>query len=197
MYATLLLGSRWVEFNKANLAAMSGVIGIDMSLTQSRIAGDPIDPAQLVHDKLFGQLARRALAHVVNERTIKPQWGALVGTLARYLTRQLPEPAAALQPIQLERRQSAQRLSPHWIRLTHELDDWLFPYPSQAYTVADPLVEYIVVTYGRASVPVLLDALCEYEEWEEVVAAVFAISADQFEAEWHTYLQEHYPIDPA
>jgi hypothetical protein len=65
-----------------------------------------------------------------------------------------------------------------------------------ATMIADPLVEYILVTYGRATIPPLLDALSQHPYWDRITPAVFAISAGQFEAEWHAYLRQHYPVDP-
>lgn len=183
---------------KANLPTLFGVIGIDMAPATRQTTHNPVAQVQLIHDSLFGQTIQTIVAQMVSSRTIKPQWNALVGHLAANLTQpQLPKSVDELRPEELQNRQFAQRLSPHQAKLTYEPGNWMYPEYNLANTVADSLGEYILVTYGRAVVPPLLDTLSEYQEWEEVVVAVFNISPEQFKAEWHAYLQEHYPIDPA
>ncbi|MEZ4615888.1 MAG: hypothetical protein R2867_10345 [Caldilineaceae bacterium] len=175
-----------------------GAIVIDMSPDTPWAASNRVDPVQLVHENLFGRLARRALDQAIDSRTIKPQWNTLVGNLYPHLTRrQFPKPVAELRSDEQQKRQYAQQLSPRLVEQTGNPGDWMYPQYDLANTVADSLAEYILFAYGRAVVPDLLDALSEYQAWEEVVVAVFAIAPEQFTAEWHAYLQQYYPIDLA
>jgi hypothetical protein len=60
----------------------------------------------------------------------------------------------------------------------------------------ETVLEYIVATYGRASLPRLLAALGDHPSWEPLIPAVFGISAVEFEAGWQAYLAEQYGDDP-
>lgn len=56
-------------------------------------------------------------------------------------------------------------------------------------------MEYAAASYGPERIPVLLAAMDQYGRWETLVAEVFGVSAEQFEAGWADYLATHYGID--
>lgn len=62
------------------------------------------------------------------------------------------------------------------------------------YMIADPLIEYILETYGYDRIPALLHGFETYEDWDDLAADVFDIPASQFEEEWHEYLRQRYPL---
>jgi hypothetical protein len=74
-------------------------------------------------------------------------------------------------------------------------------YPEGTEPIAAPIaietiLEYIVATYGRAYLPRLLAALDDHPSLQQVLPAVFGISAVEFEAGWQAYLAEQYGNDP-
>ena len=56
----------------------------------------------------------------------------------------------------------------------------------------ETVVEYAVTTYGRECLPKLLDALDTHTTWEDLLPAVFGVSAAAFEFGWQNYLASHY-----
>jgi uncharacterized membrane-anchored protein YhcB (DUF1043 family) len=181
---------------KAGPYTAPGAIAIDLSAYTQPATKQASELAQRLYDELFDQLARRTLDEVLSNRKVKPQWGAVIGNLYAYLAQsQLPKSVDELQAHELQRRQLAQTQSLNSTQLRLEHGSWMYPDYRLANQVTDPLVEYIVVTYGRALIPKLIDALGEHEVWDTIAPAVFAISADQLETDWHAYLQKHYPID--
>lgn len=73
-------------------------------------------------------------------------------------------------------------LSGRWDRAT---------YPGQVVVLA-VLIEYSVATYGREQLPTLLASLSQYNTWETLIPAVYGVSANEFEADWPTYIATHY-----
>ena len=65
---------------------------------------------------------------------------------------------------------------------------------SPASNVADPLIEYILVTYGNTVVPALFGAFEEHTTWKALTPVLFGVTAEQFEADWHDYLHNTYPL---
>jgi hypothetical protein len=68
-----------------------------------------------------------------------------------------------------------------------------FNQPGQAIALAT-LIEYAAATYGRERLPVLVAGLGHYASWETLLAAVFGVSAAEFEAGWQAYLTAHYGV---
>ena len=68
---------------------------------------------------------------------------------------------------------------------------WTTPDRQSIYLAADPLTEYIIVTYGHTTIPQLLDAFAQYDRWEDVAPAVFNLSATAVEDQWHSYLRKN------
>lgn len=147
------------------------------------------------YQPLMTELTRRQLTQAFSNRTIPVRWNALAGSLYQCaLQSQPPKPVTQLRPDELQRRYDAQACQPGMVELPFEPGNRLF---INAYMkspeVADPLAEYIVATYGRAAIPMLLDVLARCDDWSQVPPKAFAISADQFTEEWHAYLAQHYP----
>jgi hypothetical protein len=66
-------------------------------------------------------------------------------------------------------------------------------YDGQVVAIAS-LLEYVEDTYGREKLSALLAAFGVLQRWDTLVPAVFGISAEEFEAGWRTYLEEHYAV---
>jgi hypothetical protein len=56
------------KLDRDELFPMSGAIGIDRSLLTRQTRGGPVDSAQLLHDALFGQIARSTFDQMVSSR---------------------------------------------------------------------------------------------------------------------------------
>lgn len=148
---------------------------------------------------IFATLTKNVLDRALDGRKIKPQWRAMTGALQLYLQlenaydRNWKE-----QPLFLRHRHLAQHQSiDPVLRMQSEAQtydqEWSLNNQS-AGNIADPLIEYILETYGYAQIPLLLDALEKHDTWETLAPAVFNLSAEQFEKNWRAYLKEHYPI---
>lgn len=57
--------------------------------------------------------------------------------------------------------------------------------------MAAAFVEYAVATYGRERLPALIAGMRRYGSWEELIPAVYGVSAAEFEAEWQGWLTRH------
>ncbi len=171
-------------------------LDVEGAITASAIPGREL--TEQIYNDLYQQLARKALADAIAARRIKLVWNVFIGHLTQQVARNQPlKTAAVALTSNVEVSHVAQTLSPAVVEVKYEPGNWMYGDNTWAHTVAEPLVAYILATYGRASIPPLLDALSVYDSWDEIPPVVFGISADQFEAEWHVYLQEHYPLDPA
>ena len=152
--------------------------------------------AQVLYRDVHSELARRLLHRALTVRHISPSWAVVITHLYAYLEQDpVNTGIEALPEYKVQQRQDAQWLSPNAAHLSREPDDWMYPDYMLAHTVADSLIEYILVTYGRESVPRLLDAMSGANDWHGVAPAAFGIPPAQFEAEWRAYLAKHYPID--
>jgi hypothetical protein len=58
------------------------------------------------------------------------------------------------------------------------------------------VIDYVVATYGRARLPVLVAGLGQHESWDTLLPAVFDTSAAEFEASWRAYLANRYTVAP-
>lgn len=67
------------------------------------------------------------------------------------------------------------------------------PYATRAVALAT-VVEYAAATYGPERIPALLAALERHGSWVTLVADVFGVSAEEFEAGWADYLAAHYGV---
>jgi hypothetical protein len=54
--------------------------------------------------------------------------------------------------------------------------------------VAPALVEYAMYAYGRDRIPALIEGMNRYDSWEELIPAVYGVSAADFEAGWQEWL---------
>ena len=48
------------------------------------------------------------------------------------------------------------------------------------------------MTYGRATLPKLIEAMEKYDAWEALITAAFGVSAGEFEKGWQAYLVDEY-----
>lgn len=150
--------------------------------------------------EVFAGLTQHVLNKAVSERDIKPQWNAM--TLAFYLHLQR-EYRHYLDwqhnPLYLQRRQLAQsRTLDQALQTTNTIreppaTEYQMRLGPTAEEIADPLAEFILTAYGDAYVSLLLDAFEEHTSWETLTPAVFDISAEEFEENWHAYLRKMYP----
>ena len=62
---------------------------------------------------------------------------------------------------------------------------------------AATVVEYLVQTYGRDQLPLLLDSLRTHESWEAMTPELLGISAQEFENGWRAHLAEKYGFEEA
>lgn len=128
----------------------------------------------------------------------QPQWQAIITGLHLYLEREHGHhPNWQQAEVYLVRRHLAQSRSIDLVQsvftaATAEQSDLLL-YPPIADEVADPLIEFMLETYGYARLPALLAAFETHTTWETLTPVVFGLSAREFEEKWHAYLAAHYP----
>lgn len=138
------------------------------------------------------------ITEAIRARNIQPQWRSLTSALQTYLQRERTLDANwQYEQAFLARRHSAQRrtiqMAVRARDTTHALE--MSQHYLTADEVADPLIEYILETYGYLRLPALLDGFEEHATWEELAPDVFDVSAEQFEESWHGYLHLHYPLE--
>jgi hypothetical protein len=56
----------------------------------------------------------------------------------------------------------------------------------------ETVIEYGVATYGHDALPRLIAAMGEHDSWQRLIPALFATSAEEFEAGWQAYLAQQY-----
>jgi hypothetical protein len=61
-------------------------------------------------------------------------------------------------------------------------------HPGQAIALAT-VIDYIVVTYGRARLADFVANLNRYNRWEDLIPALFGLSAAEFEGEWQRFVR--------
>lgn len=176
--------------------ALDNIVVIRSTYASQLSVGSVNRAADLVYQDLLTELIHRQLNEAILTRNVSPRWSAVINGLYRHAPQgPFPRSLEQFQPYELERRYLAQKCQPWLAQSAFEPGDWLYQSYTAANEVADPLVEYILVTYGRAAIPALLDALACSEQWSQVPPLAFGISDEQFTAEWHDYLADHYPIE--
>jgi hypothetical protein len=60
----------------------------------------------------------------------------------------------------------------------------------------ETIIEYVVATYGRESLPRLIAAVGQHRSWHSLIPEIFDISADEFEVGWQRYLAHQYDPSP-
>ena len=147
---------------------------------------------------LFSRLAMKLIEKAVANRALKPQWQAMTLALKTHvqLENGFNDNWQWDDPL-LHHRYNTQSYS---LDLVHNMIDapWQTEHQPQvspiAFATANPLIEFILVIYGNDKVPELLDAFEEHDTWETLTPALFHLSAEKFEMQWHAYLRKHYPI---
>jgi hypothetical protein len=54
----------------------------------------------------------------------------------------------------------------------------------------ETVLDYVVVAYGRDSMPKLINGFRHHKAWKTLAPEVFGVSAEEFEAGWQEYLQQ-------
>jgi hypothetical protein len=66
----------------------------------------------------------------------------------------------------------------------------------QQLVLSKTVIDYVIATYGRHSLARLLAGMHQYDSWQSLVPAVFHISMEEFERNWHAYLAARYDQSP-
>lgn len=157
-----------------------------------------ITEVEALVNEIVVRLTKHTFDKALKGRAIKPQWRAMTYALQFYLQRVHGHRQGwQREPVYLALRHAAQTRSIDLARqMTNDLEaqheEWLLHTPI-AGEVADPLIEFLLETYGYTKVPLLLDAFEDHPSWETLAPAVFGISAGELEADWHAYLKRVYP----
>lgn len=158
-----------------------------------------ISEADALINEIAVRLSQRVLKEALQQQKPKPPWRAVTTGLHFYLAREIRNPDWQREEMYLRRR---------WLAQTQSLDLVYAPlitsstpivdssvHPPIADELADPLIEFILETYGYGILPALLEGFSQYTTWESLAPAVFYMSAEELEASWHAYLAERYPIE--
>lgn len=191
----ILLVNDRPDYTVGSLAAL-GVMVVDWASYESASQATLDEFTKVVYNDLHSKVAHRLLRDALMTRRISSVWNAVITHLYSNLEQSQPSVGIeALPAHKVQQRQTAQLLSSNTALLPQSPEDWMYPNDMLVHAAADSLVEYILVTYGRESVPRLLDAMSKANDWRTVAPTAFGIPIEQFEAEWQAYLYEHYPTD--
>jgi hypothetical protein len=177
-----------------------------MDLTSWRFMGDVLTipspallPVPIGHpdsDRLARSLVRplgaRVLEEALAETSIQPGWRPLVDGMARWASWQagpLPSPWEMHMGDHL-RDHLASRQPPTLYALTGPmpatLDRWT------AAKAAETVIDFVVATYGRETLPVLLRGFAEHRTWDTLIPTVFGVPREAFEARWQRFILVYY-----
>jgi len=142
-------------------------------------------------------LSRYVFEQAVSKRQIQRQWREVILGFSFYLERENGHNRSWKQDeIYGNRRRIAMTQSISTILhaniVDQDEDDQWQNQDETPYTLIDPLVEYLLETYGFEIIPPLLDAFQEHTTWDSLIPDVFEISVGEFEEGWHRYLQKNY-----
>lgn len=147
---------------------------------------------------LLGKLALHVLDRALQNRKIQPQWQVMILALKTHLQFEYgynqnwqADSTLLANGHQAQNRPLSLVLAEQ--SATADLTDPGLHVSPTALATAEPLVEFILATYGYAEVPALLDAFATHESWETLIPSVFGISAGEFQKNWHAYLRQTYP----
>lgn len=125
------------------------------------------------------------------------QWRSVMVALQLYLKLEIERPGWQQEEAYLARRHFATTQPLHLVQQVVVVDSGqsleIMQHMATADVLADPLIEFILNTFGYVQLPQLLEAFEEHETGETLVPAVFEMSAQEFEEKWHAYLEERYP----
>ncbi|MEZ4711855.1 MAG: hypothetical protein R3A44_32015 [Caldilineaceae bacterium] len=171
---------------------------LNIPIPESEVKRYNITETAALRNEIYMHLTRRVMAEALSARQIKPQWLSLVGAMGySYWVDHNHDSQWRQKEFYLARRYDAQTRS---LKLTYapvaydQQTQEQFIHTSFAESVSDPLIEYILATYGHAYIAPLLDAFEEHESWETLAPALFHLSEAELEAQWHDYLAQTYPI---
>lgn len=63
------------------------------------------------------------------------------------------------------------------------------------YLSAESFMKFIIETYGRDHLPVLLAALVRYSSWDDIIGTVYGHSVEEFEARWNAHIIKEYELE--
>jgi len=66
-------------------------------------------------------------------------------------------------------------------------EHWVHQWQQRAILAS--VVDYGVATYGRQTLPLLLQAMAVHDNWETLIPAVYGVSVEEFESGWQAYLK--------
>lgn len=156
-----------------------------------------ISEVDALTNEIFIKISQYALDEALKGREIRPQWQAMTLALKTHLWLENGHNRTwRFDSSLLEYRHRAQSSSIDLVLQMHyDVETGsVLQSSAAAYATANPLVEFIVETYGYGSVPALLDAFESYYTWQALTPAVFGIPAGELEQRWHEYLREQYPL---
>ena len=150
-------------------------------------------------EEIFSRLSKHVLDKALSKRAIKPQWQAMTLGLQIYFQQE----NGSYSEWWLETYSYRRRLPSTWSidqvllsnsesfdpALRMDTPNW----SASEVAGCDPLIAFILESYGYAYLPSLLDAFEIHDDWETLAPAVFGISANEFEENWHTFVEERYP----
>jgi hypothetical protein len=186
-YAPLLLEnnvSNTVEMSRHVETAHDPVLVPVTALSPTTTAS----PSSVLTRHLANALALRTLAEAQRQRTIRPGWQTMSDGLHYYFwanqlgEQVLPEVVALALHWRPRPPLPAYRITgaapPHAL----SANDWL------EIILAAGLVDYLVQTYGRERLDVLLDGFSRYYSWVLLSRTVFGVEASELEAGWRAWL---------
>jgi hypothetical protein len=81
---------------------------------------------------------------------------------------------------------------PNWAHERFIMVEETLEYGFSSTVSTETILEYIVATYGKEQLPLMLSALGQYQSAETLIPAVFGVSSAEFEAGWLKYLAKQY-----
>ena len=147
----------------------------------------PEATAATLIQNLRGALVHLVLTERLAEAPIDPKWGFLVEGLRHWLQtcyESLGERPCAGRQAAATMLNATPPLS--LADLTFTDADWVATtWGVERVHGAKWLVAYIVDAYGVEKPPVFLEGMRQYDHWQTLIPAVFDLSLEQFERDWH------------
>lgn len=158
-----------------------------------RLPDDMSDSRQMAESVLYpltGQVLAKAVGGA-GDQQLTPGWFLVLRGVQSWLAQAVnPLPPTDLPPPQAALKfyvQASGLPTLADLRVNRDPDyTWASGWASQA---AHSLIAYAMSTYGPDKLDDLVAGLTQYEGWETLIPVVFGVSAEEFEAGWHTYLR--------
>lgn len=166
---------------------------------QSAVARYSLTESEVLMNEISIRLVQHVFDKAVQSREFKPQWHAMTEALESYLRLEHGHRQQwQLETAYLARRHAAQirtidQTQQATGNVQAQTEAWLSS-KRAAKETADPLIEYLLETYGYAKVPALLNAFEVHGSWETLAPTLFGMTVRELEADWHAYLKQQYPL---